>query len=867
MDSIDHVPLERLFSPVPRSEHDSDQQQVLEFLGHQKNKSWHELDKRYRTVILAEAGAGKTHEMAKRAKNIRGKEHPAFLIRIEDIVGRFQQAFEVGNVEEFEQWLSSLNEAWIFLDSVDEARLSDPRDFEKAIRQFAHTIKPAQRRAHICISSRPYAWRQKSDRELIEGYLPFKKLRAEASDRSLEPNESSEPSENELKIFQLNPLNENDIRQFAKHWSIPKIDGLIEELERSDVMLLAERPFDLKGILHKWKTDCALGSRSELIRHNIEFGLKEPHPDNEARRSLNLNEALAGAKKLAAAVILCNKPGIQVPDEMHEQIGIKANAVLSDWESRDIQTLLERAIFNDVIYGSVRFRHREIREFLAAEWFIELLQKGTARHRIEGLIFREQYGQTIVSRRLRPILPWLILKDENIRSRTLAIHPEIAVEGGDPARLPLSERKIILNGIVADIVEMQKSSSAQDNSALAMIAQPDLADETLSLIKKHSANDKAVFFLGRLVWQGKLQNCVPPLFPITIDPKRDIYARMVAVRAVMSYGTDEQRILLWNNLLTKQAEIPRKLLAELLQGASTDQEGVVRLLAAIEKLPPLNRIEVTGLRQALHGYIERLPILNSEALQSLVDLIDGLQIILQRPPHINRLSCRISQEYSWLLNPAIHAIERLVSEHADAVMQDSTLEILLNSPAIRDFVNQHFDDYKDKLENLVPAWPELNDTLFWRRVKVERAWLESSEGRLNDYIQVIWPDHYWSFGPNRFPQVLDWVKTCDSEDDQLIALSLAFHIFAQAECPAEWLYQIRAAVKDIAALEVRLDKLLNPTMSEQGRKWQQQETQRKDELKRQQQEHIQNRLGWISSLKAEPDIVRNPPGLKQGDFS
>ena len=147
MDSIDHVPLERLFSPVPRSEHDSDQQQILEVLGHQKNKSWRELDKRYRTVILAEAGAGKTHEMAKRAKKIRDKERPAFLIRIEDIVGRFQQAFEVGNVEEFEQWLSSLNEAWIFLDSVDEARLSDPRDFEKAIQQFAHTIKPAQ---HSC---------------------------------------------------------------------------------------------------------------------------------------------------------------------------------------------------------------------------------------------------------------------------------------------------------------------------------------------------------------------------------------------------------------------------------------------------------------------------------------------------------------------------------------------------------------------------------------------------------------------------------------------------------------------------------------------------------------------------------------------
>ena len=64
-----------------------------------------------------------------------------------------------------------------------------------------------------------------------------------------------------------------------------------------------------------------------------------------------------------------------------------------------------------MIYGAVRFRHREVRELLAAEWFSELLEKGHSRHAIEALIFREQYGQEIICPRLRPILPWLILGD------------------------------------------------------------------------------------------------------------------------------------------------------------------------------------------------------------------------------------------------------------------------------------------------------------------------------------------------------------------------------------------------------------------------------------------------------------------------
>ena len=363
----------------------------------------------------------------------------AFFLRIEEIVDDFEQAFEVGSVESFQQWLASQNEAWFFLDSVDEARLSHPRALEKAIHRFSTRIKLGQLRAHVCISSRPYAWRPKSDRRLIHQYLPFKKKQTETADERADRIETSEQSEFELEIFMLDPLNETDIRLFAKHRTTPEVDALIEELERSNLMALAERPFDLEGILDKWASERKLGGRSELLRHNVELRLKEVDPDKDALRPLNLGKAREGARKLAAAVVLTGKPGIHVPDYTHEKTGIEPEAVLSHWEPIDVRTLLDRAIFNDVIYGAVRFRHREVLELLAAEWFGNLLRKGNARHAIEGLFFREQYGEQIVSPRLRPILPWLILEDENVRKRALSIHPEIAVEGGDPARLPLPQ--------------------------------------------------------------------------------------------------------------------------------------------------------------------------------------------------------------------------------------------------------------------------------------------------------------------------------------------------------------------------------------------------------------------------------------------
>jgi hypothetical protein len=50
--------------------------------------------------------------------------------------------------------------------------------------------------------------------------------------------------------------------------------------------------------------------------------------------------------------------------------------------------------------------------------------------------------------RTRPILAWLILFDEAVRDRALALAPEIASEGGDPSRLPLTIRQGMLRNIV-----------------------------------------------------------------------------------------------------------------------------------------------------------------------------------------------------------------------------------------------------------------------------------------------------------------------------------------------------------------------------------------------------------------------------------
>jgi hypothetical protein len=385
-----HVPLYRQFSPVPKSQEKAENDEILSLWGHVEAKTWGDMDLEFRCVILAEAGAGKTEELRHRTSLLAGQGKPSFFIRIEDIEADFYEAFEIGEETQFQTWLQSTEEAWFFLDSVDEARLENPRTFESALRRFAKTIKRGAHRAHIYLSSRPYAWRPSDDRRLLDEIL----FLAATQEGGHEEARQQSGLQSALTIYTMRPLDRERIRRFCVGRAANDIDRLSREIERANLWSLAERPFDLEGILAKWAEDRALGSRLELLRHNIDKRLCDAHSSDRAQRQpLNLEHAREGARRLAAAVVLSGQAGLNVPDAASAKPGIEAETVLSDWDPQDVRALLERGVFNDVIYGAVRFRHRDVRELLAAEWFDGLLKTGRSRHSVEALFFREQYGE------------------------------------------------------------------------------------------------------------------------------------------------------------------------------------------------------------------------------------------------------------------------------------------------------------------------------------------------------------------------------------------------------------------------------------------------------------------------------------------
>ncbi len=198
----------------------------------------------------------------------------------------------------------------------------------------------------------------------------------------------------------------------------------------------------------------------------------------------------------------------------------------------------------------------------------------------------------------------------------------------------------------------------------------------------------------------------------------------------------------------------------------------------------------------------------------LAKLCVGFNELLSRAPDHERRECRVSTEFSWLMGPAIQIIERLISDRADVCFDTDVIEILLKIPAMRHWAGDQINEYKDRLNELIPAWHKFNDAYFWQSIEEARTSLAEKDKRLTDAWEVLWRGHYWQFESDSFDRVLGFINTTQYEDDQLVALSLAFRGYTQFEQPPEWQSQLEEVVAGKEALATNLQELLNPPVSE-----------------------------------------------------
>lgn len=855
------IDLDRTFSKIVIDGDVSDDTDLSSRRSRSGELHWPDLLGHHRVVLLSEAGSGKTAEIRNVTRKLRSERKSAFFLRLENVMSELQDAFEEGTFYEFQSWLNSDTEGWLLLDSVDEARLGDPREFERAIRKLGRLTKSIGAKAHILITGRSTAWRASTDLAICEKAFEFDAsacralpLNADERESTVQTTASETEFDASFLVVTLDDIHGEQIDRFLKATGVLDEKAFRTAVERRDAESLTTRPLDFLELVDFWHKHQRIGTRLELMKSSINRRLEERDQIRAEFKPIAPEKLRKGARLIAAAATFGQISAICVPDGEANKKGIPVRSILKDWNEVDAGALLSRPIFEPGIYGTVRFHHRTVREYLTAEWLHELIRGAASRVKIENLFFRIQYGLQVINPSLRPVLPWLALLDERICKRVEELAPELFFEGGDPGQLPLSTRRNILRKACEQLAQPAHSWTITDYSAVQRFAHHDLTEDINELLVLYRSSDDITWFLLRMVWHGEVVGALAEVKKFALSAQHK-HTRLAAIRAVNDLGTAQDIADVRRALLEVGSNVNREWLAELVDGLSLDSERLLWLLQTIERTKKKERFSGRDtLELKLSSLADECP------LEILPAFINGLGVLMERPPFNEHSFSAISKRFSWLAEVAGIAVLRLLRSGDPYSLNESVLAILSKLAQAHIYEELDTRELGEKLREVVRTWPELDYTLFWYDVGVARQG-RVHRGPITNVWQLMGFQPFWSLNKDNFSLACEQVVSLTDMQDRQLALSMAFNIYTEHGKPPPWVMQLRQTTAYHAELSAQLECFLNPPKREvqeweiEQAKWQEKAAEKKIE----QEEH---RRSWQEGLAANVALINSPePGV------
>ena len=474
---------------------DIDRLSLLQAFGTHASTDWDELLKSPRVLLISEAGAGKTYECKSECKRRWDDGEPAFYIELAELAKTaLDDLLAPDETERLAAWRVTQSEiATFFLDSIDELQLTRG-SFRTALKRLASAVCGQLHRVRVVVTARPVPFDHLLIRELLPApQQPEPPATPEAfADLALGRNRDpaqATPAKPppDWRTIALLPLDDRQIRQFAQAQGVSDPDALLAAIKQDNAEEFAHRPQDLIELCAAWREHGRIGSHREQVESNIAIKLK-PRTGHIERTALAPEKAREGAARLALATVLTRRLTLRhsVEADRDGELGtaLDPQIILSDWNEDERSTLLERALFSFASYGRVRFHHRSVIEFLAAERLHSLRQRGMSIRAIHRLLFADlTYGPQVIKPTMRPIVAWLVLWPgmDSVFDQALEREPEVLLNHGDPRSLSVEHRASVLRIHIERYGNGGWRGQHTPRVQVQRFAAPDLSDEVRRL--------------------------------------------------------------------------------------------------------------------------------------------------------------------------------------------------------------------------------------------------------------------------------------------------------------------------------------------------------------------------------------------------
>lgn len=866
----DFIDLDRNFVEISKDgEPDVD---IGRILGRRYSGShnWAELREHPRVVLLAEASSGKTAEFVNQARTLRQAGESAFCVRIEELADQgFEAALEPELVAVYRQWRDGTTDAWLFLDSLDEARLNR-RSFETALKRLAREIGAAIHRACVFISCRVSDWKGREDRALIERLLPAWQPMATASSGDPETDPLLDPlfktrstqacgpdiattAERHLLTVQLLPLTPEQCQRLAKHAGVADADLFMKDVERNGLDTFTERPGDVIDLAVYWRAGGKFAAFVDMVKHSVNRKLEERdrfRPDNDA---VPIDTARAGAERVAATLTLGKSFTLRAPGESPDP-SLAAGAldpalVLGDWTPAQQNTLLRRGVFAPATYGRLRFHHRETQEYLTAQWLHRLLISNCPRDAVRSLLFAHRYGVETVVPSLRPAAAWLALQHSDILAELLQREPLVLLRHGDAGSIPLEAKKQLLRAYANQRERGEISDDQVDHRSLWMFADPRLGD-TIREIWADDRTGELRYLLLRLIREGAIRSCADLARSVALDARVNDVVRHVALEALEGCDDHEGLAAAAKQLLDAPEQPGGRLVGWFVEVLYPRFLTTDNLLLLMERSQVDPEDATMGLQYRTAELYE--VTLDPAARLRLVKRIGELCLT---PPFVDEYR-RVSRRYAELASRLEPIARREVLASADREPSNSLIGLLMVVERA-----EHDSDWGHAgrpLSEAVQRNQALQRALFWADVDEVRTHSKRAD-RPSRYWQVFFDGPpLWVFTPDSLVWLYEDLQR-DNEDDQRIALSAIERILRQSGRLDEELTRLRQLIGDRPYLLNDLHGYLAPrTETAEERQYR---LRREESKRRRIEDQERAKTSWKQfrdALQANPAVLRDP---------
>ncbi|AHY08746.1 NACHT domain-containing protein [Serratia plymuthica] len=543
--------IKRTFQNIPDGKINfTDQQSFLVNLGWARGSTWDDLLQSKRVLIISEAGAGKTYECRTQAKRLWATGEAAFFVELAALATEeLRNLLDADEEARLDAWLTSQSEvATFFLDSIDELKLT-LGSFERALKRLKKCIGNQLHQVRIVITTRPILF----DEQLVRNLLPVppppssehnEEIFAKIAMRDhLERHDDKSNNQSpEWRSVALMPLSDEQIIQFSRDQGVNDPEQLLKDLQRRNAQEFARRPQDLIELCVDWREHKRIRTHRDQVVTNVRVKLL-PRDDRPEPAELSVDKAIEGASRLALAAQMTRCLTIRhsaASCAVDDEAALDPSVILSDWQPNERKALLERPLFGFASYGRVRFHHRSVAEYLAADRLMVLRRQGMPFRALKRLLFAETKGKTIVRPSKRPVAGWLALQDDGIFELLRDNEPAVLLDEGDPESLTQMQRNQALRAYADRYGFGGWRGLRVPQIQVHRFASKELAGEIDRIWRSGVENPDVREVLINLIESGCIKACADIAFDITQDITAPVVERITALDALVAL--DDKRL-------------------------------------------------------------------------------------------------------------------------------------------------------------------------------------------------------------------------------------------------------------------------------------------------------------------------------------